>query len=126
MSVELVESFDGKVVTVRASDKLTREDYAHFVPAFERLIAQHGKIRVLFDLHDFHGWKTGALWEDMKFGVKHFRDVERLAIIGEKTWEKWMATFCRPFTTANIRYFDQSEAEAGRQRIEEGMTVATA
>jgi hypothetical protein len=80
MSVELVESFDGKVVTVRASDKLTREDYEHFVPVFERLIAQHGKIRVLFDLHDFHGWKAGALWEDMKFDVKHFRDIERLAI----------------------------------------------
>jgi hypothetical protein len=37
-----------------------------------------------------------------------------------------MATFCRPFTTAKIRYFDQSQAAAARQWIEQGMTVATA
>ncbi len=124
MSVKLMEGFDGKVLTVQASEKLTREDYQQFVPEFGRLIKEHGKIRVLFDMHDFHGWKAGALWEDIKL-VKHFRDIERVAMIGEKTWEKWMATFCRPFTTATIRYFDHSQAEEARQWIEEDLPVAT-
>lgn len=119
MNVELTESLDGKVLSVRASGKLTRDDYQHFVPEFERLISKHGKIRVLFDMQDFHGWKAAALWEDIKFELKHFKDIERVAMVGEKAWEKWMATFCRPFTTAAIRYFDHGEADKARQWIEE-------
>jgi hypothetical protein len=32
-----------------------KEDYEHFVPEFERLVRQHGKLRVLFDMTGFHG-----------------------------------------------------------------------
>jgi hypothetical protein len=123
MNVELKEDFDGKVLTVRATGKLTREDYHHFAPEIERLIKKHGKIRVLFDMHDFHGWKAAAVWEDMKFDAKHFRDIERLAMVGDKTWEKWMATFCRPFTTAAIRYFDHSEVDEAHKWIEEALST---
>jgi hypothetical protein len=30
-----------------------------------------------------------------------------------------MATFCRPFTTAKIKYFDQKDIEAARAWIQE-------
>jgi hypothetical protein len=66
----------------------------------------------------FHGWTTGALWEDIKFDVKHFSDIERVAMVGEKKWQKGMSEFCRPFTTAKIRYFDHSEANAAREWAE--------
>lgn len=102
-----------KVLVVRAKGKLTKEDYGAFEPAIERSIKEEGKIRLLFEMHDFHGWEAGALWEDIKFDLKHFADIERLAMVGDKKWEEWMAKFCQPFTTAEIRYFDQSEeAEA--------------
>jgi hypothetical protein len=77
-------------------------------------VKQHGKIRVLFRMNDFHGWEAAALWDDIKFDLTHFSDIERLAIVGEKRWEKGMATFCRPFTTASIRYFDVADIEAAR------------
>jgi len=114
MSIELQENNEARVVEVKATGKLTTEDYKHFVPEIERLVQQHGKIRVLFEMRDFHGWTAGALWQDLKFDLRHFRDIERLAIVGEKKWEAGMATFCKPFTTAKIRYFDQSQAEEAR------------
>ena len=60
-------------------------------------------------MRDFHGWDAGALWEDIKWDAKHFNDIERLAIVGEKTWHKLMAGFCKPFTTARVRYFTQEQ-----------------
>ena len=57
------------------------------------------------------------LWEDIKFDLKHFADIERLAIVGEKRWEQGMAAFCRPFTSAKIRYFDHSRIEEAREWI---------
>jgi SpoIIAA-like len=119
MSVELIESHEGKVLTVRATGTLVTEDYDHFLPVMERLIEQHGKVRVLCEMHDFHGWKLGALWEDLKFDVKHYSDIERLAVVGEREWEKWMTVFCRPFTNAKIKYFDRSEHEKACEWIQE-------
>ena len=111
MSVELKEENDGRILVIHVSGKLTTEDYEHFVPVVDRLVEKNGRIRILFEMHDFHGWKAGALWEDTKFAVKHFHDIERLAVIGEKRWQKGMTTFCRPFTKAEIRYFDHSQAD---------------
>jgi hypothetical protein len=111
MAVETQEKADGKVLVVRASAKLTREDYERFRPEVERLIGQRGKVRILFEMHDFHGWTAGALWQGIKFDMEHFRDIERLAVVGEKAWEHGMALFCRAFTNAEIRYFDRSQAD---------------
>jgi hypothetical protein len=109
----LNEEAGGKILSVKISGKLSKEDYQRFVPDVERLIKDHGKIRILVQMHDFHGWELGALWDDIKFDMKHFRDIERLALVGESKWEKGMAAFCKPFTTAKIQYFDETKlAEA--------------
>jgi SpoIIAA-like len=109
----------GNVLEVRATGKLTKEFYEELVPIVDQQIKQFGKIRVLFMMDDFHGWTAGALWEDMKFDLKHWRDIERLAIVGESKWEKGMATFCKPFTSASIKYFDECEIEAARKWLAE-------
>ena len=85
--------------------RLSRADFEKFAPETERLIRESVEIRLLVTLHDFHGWDAGALWADIKWDVKHFNHIERLAIVGEKSWHKWMTGFCKPFTTAEIRYF---------------------
>jgi hypothetical protein len=87
------------------------------VPAFESLVKKHGKIRVLFEMADFHGWRAGALWEDIKFDVKHLSDIDRLAMVGDKKWEQGMSVFCRPFTAATIRYFDVAAIQEARAWI---------
>ncbi len=123
MSVDLQEEAGGKVLIVKLSGKLTKDDYGRFVPEVERLIKQHGKVRVLCEMHDFHGWSAGALWEDIKFDIKHFAHIERLAFIGERAWEHGMAVFCKPFTTAKIRYFDAAKADEAREWIQADVRV---
>jgi len=114
ISVRLDDENGGKILVVHVSGKLTKSDYEQFVPSFERFVQQHGKLRVLFDMTGFHGWEAGALWEDIKFDVKHFGDIERLAMIGETKWEQGMAAFCKPFTKATIRYFHHTDAAEAR------------
>lgn len=119
MTLQLTEENGGKVVVVHVSGKLVKADYEHFVPEIERLVRQHGKLRLLFDMTDFHGWEVSAAWEDFKFGVEHFSDIERLAMVGEKRWQHGMATFCKPFTKAAVRYFDHADAAEARKWLGE-------
>lgn len=115
MSIEKRELEDGKTLEIHVTGKLSAEDYRHFVPEFDRLVQKNGKLNLLFEMHDFHGWDAGALWQDLKVDARHFNHIERLAMIGEKSWQKWMASFCKPFTTAEIRYFTHDETEAARE-----------
>jgi hypothetical protein len=119
----LQEESNGKLITVQLSGKLTKEDYEHFVPRIESAIKQNGKVRMLVQMHEFHGWELGALWEDVKFDAKHFTDIERLALVGESKWEAGMAAFCRPFTTASIKYFDHSKEAEAETWIREGLAA---
>lgn len=114
MPIKLIEEANGKLISVTVNGKLAKQDYEHFLPEVEGLIKKFGKIDILLTLHDFHGWNGGALWEDIKFELKHFSDIRRLAIVGETKWERWMAAFCTPFTSAQIKYFDQGQAAQAR------------
>lgn len=114
MTVELREELGKNVLELRLSDKLTKQDYETFVPEVERVIRLHGKVRMLVHMHNFHGWELSALWEDIKFDWKHFSDIERLALVGDRKWEAGMAAFCKPFTRATVRYFDETRADEAR------------
>ncbi len=109
------------VLWVRASGKLASADYEEFVPVVDELIAEHGRASILFEMHDFHGWTAGALWSDLAFGIKHFHDIDRLALVGEKLWQRGIALFCRPFTRARIRYFPAEQLDDAREWLHKGL-----
>ena len=44
MAAKLMQK-NSRLFEVQVSGKLVHEDYEHFVPEFERLVKQHGKIR---------------------------------------------------------------------------------
>jgi hypothetical protein len=99
------EIIHGNILEVDLHGRLAREDYEDLEPSIERMIQRQGKINVLVTMHDFDGWSPGALWEDLKWEAKHFSDIEKLAIVGEEDWHKWMTRFCDAFTNAEVRYF---------------------
>jgi hypothetical protein len=119
MSVELSQLDGANILEIKISGKLVKEDYERFMPELDRLIDQFRKIRLLVEMRDFHGWSAGALWEDIKLDWKHYSDIERVALVGDKRWQKGMSIFCKPFTTARIRYFELSDLANAREWIEQ-------
>lgn len=115
MPIQYSEKQEGRVLEVAVSGKIVKEDYETFVPVVDRLVQKHGKIQILMEMHDFHGWTLSAAWEDTKFGLHHFHDIEKLAIVGETKWQQAMAVFCKPFTKAEVRFFDSSAIDEARQ-----------
>jgi hypothetical protein len=111
----MIEKFDrstGNVLGFKLSGKLHDEDYKTFVPAVDAALKSHDKVRLLAEFHDFHGWDSHALWDDIKFAANHFTKVERIALVGDKKWEEWMAKVCKQFTAATVRYFDAGDLDA--------------
>jgi hypothetical protein len=117
--IEQLPAPSEKVLAFKLSGKLHDEDYKRFVPMIDAAIAQEGKVGLLAQFHDFHGWDLHALWDDIKFATTHCTRIERIALVGDKKWEQWMAGVCKPFTLAKVRYFDVSDTEAAKAWLAE-------
>ena len=76
--IEILERGSGKVFGMKVSGKLLHRDYQQFVPMLEKLIEEHGSVRCLIEMTDFHGIELRALWDEIKFDVRHARQIERL------------------------------------------------
>src|SRR5271166_1836753 len=110
--IATIETGSPKVVGLKLSGKLHDEDYRRFVPMIESILTAEGKVRLFVQFEEFQGRDMHAAWDDFKFGLSHYSDFERIAMVGDRRWEKWMASVCKPFTKAKLKYFDRSEVDA--------------
>ncbi|MEO8045383.1 MAG: STAS/SEC14 domain-containing protein [Spartobacteria bacterium] len=108
---------EGNLIRVEASGKLTQEDYDKLIPSWEKTIEQHGSMRLLLVLQNFEGWEPGAAWEDFRFSSSHQDKVERIAVVGEKAWQKWIMKLGSFFLRENLKYFDAPELAAAESWI---------
>ncbi len=108
---------EGNLITVRVSGKLTQEDYDELMPAWEHLIANQGSMRMLLVMEDFHGWKPVAAWDDFRFGTAHGKHIERIAMVGEKKWQEWLAKIGSIFTPERVRYFDLANLDSAERWV---------
>jgi len=118
---QMLDQSSGKVIGLRLSGKLLHEDYQQFIPKLEALIQEHGSIRCLIEMTEFHGFELRALWDEIKFDTTHATRIERCAVVGNKTWERWATNLCKPlFFKATIQYFDASKLDEAWEWINEG------
>ena len=112
--IETLPEMPAGTVGLKISGKLHDADYKAFVPQIDDAISRGGTVRILAQFHDFHGWDAHALWDDIAFATDHCAKIKRVALVGERAWERYMAAVCKPFTMAQIRYFDSADLAAAK------------
>ena len=63
-------------------------------------------MRLLLDLTDFHWEKVSAWGADLRFGREYHDKIDRVAIVGDKRWEKHLASLASPWYARDSKYFD--------------------
>ncbi|HHB11972.1 MAG TPA: hypothetical protein ENK62_02075 [Chromatiales bacterium] len=102
---------DPKVYGFRARGRLTHEDYERWVPRLEEILQAHRPIALLIELEDFEGWDREAFWDDLRFGLVHETDISRIAVVGDRAWQRLMVNLIRPLFTTELRYFDRKDLQ---------------
>lgn len=124
--LQFIPVFDGNSIAVRASGKLSHEDYQAFLPQLEEQISQLGKVSLLFELDNFSGWELKAAEDDFIFGMKHLDDLDRIAIVGDKAWEHWMTLMAKPFMpSGQVRYFNRENLQDAWDWLREKQALET-
>jgi hypothetical protein len=117
---EFIEGLPQDVLAVAAVGKVTHEDYrSTLVPRAEAMMTR-GPIRLLYVLgKKFAGFELGALWDDGAFGIKHWYDFSRIAIVTDHAWLRAMVSIFEPFFHAEVQLFKLSELSAAKSWIAE-------
>jgi hypothetical protein len=95
-----------------AIGKLTHEDYDMITPMIESALegVKDAKMSVLADLTEAEGWALRAAWDDFRLGMKHRREFERVAILGNKKWQEYSAKVGKWFVSGEVEYFEDEAA----------------
>lgn len=102
---------EGRYIVVQASGKLEAEDYSEIEKAIEEIAAKFHSVRMLLMLKDFEGWAWSGIAEEFRFGWKHRSQIEKLAIVGEKSSQEKLAWFVEVFSSTIVEFFLEEEGE---------------
>lgn len=112
------------IIATRANDLLGINDYEKIHPLIHNIIRSGKKVRWYFEMDDCSSSDSTGFWEDGiiefnygKMNFTHSEDIEKVAIVGAKKWEKWMKSIMKPFTKASVMYFDLPDREKGMEWI---------
>lgn len=77
-------------LSLKATGKLTHEDYEIITPMIDSALAEVKEpvVDVFIDGSELEGWELRAAWDDLKLGLKHGRDFNKIAIYGNKKWQE--------------------------------------
>ena len=99
------------VIGFEIEGKVRAEDYRDVVlPALERAAAT-GEVRFVVVIPDFHGMSGGAVWQDLKVGIEHFRAWKRIALVTDIEWMDRMTSMFGWMTPGEVRHFPLAQRE---------------
>ncbi|MGE0711785.1 MAG: DJ-1/PfpI/YhbO family deglycase/protease [Planctomycetota bacterium] len=113
---------EDEYVELLAKGKLTRAHYDAVVPRLEAQLETAGRLRALIRLEGFRGWAASGIAAELRFDLRHRKDFDRIAVVGEGKLQEWGTKLSRPFFGGEVRYFEQ--IAAARAWIAERAKVA--
>ena len=115
---KLIEDLPPGVLGIEATGKVTHEDYQNIlIPRAEAMIAK-GPVKFLYVAgKDFEGYELEALWDDSAFGVKHWHDFTRVAVVADQAWLRAAVTMFKPFLPCEVRLFNLGDLAAAKTWI---------
>ena len=100
-------------IELKAKGTLTHEDYLVLIPMMDSTVKSipNAKVNMLLNAQEFTGWEAQAAWDDFKFGMEYKDIFLKIAIVGTKTWQEYVAKMGDWFMHGEVKFFyDLDEA----------------
>jgi hypothetical protein len=107
--IETMERSTGSVLGYKISGDMTKSDYQTLVPAVEAAVKEHGSISLVLDMTGFHWEKVSAWGADLSFGKQFHDSIDKMALVGNKNWEKHLTKLAQPYYAKAAKYFETDD-----------------
>jgi len=94
-------------LSLKTVGTLTHADYQIITPMIDSALAgvKQPHVNVLIDGTELDGWELRAAWDDLKLGLKHGNEFNKIAIYGNKKWQELSTKVGGWFISGEVQYF---------------------
>lgn len=102
----------GSIVSIRFMDRMIDRQTRQLSAMLQRSIAEAGgRVRLLLAVEsEIHGRSPESLFENLQFLKMHADHIDRIAILGRRSWERTYVGLFGLFSGIEIGYFNRSDA----------------
>jgi hypothetical protein len=113
--IEMIDGLPDNVVGIIAKGRVTNSDCDKILkPAMESTLKRHDKVRLYYEI----GCRfPGAAWEDLRIGIEHIPQWERIAVVTDVGWVRHTVNALRFLMASEVRVFTSFQAPEGRAWI---------
>jgi hypothetical protein len=110
--IDIIPTNTDNVIGCKIVGKINTEDIEKLATYIEDKLLQNKKLRIYVEVTKLDGISLDALFKDLKFGIKHFKDFDKKAIVTDKEWTKKLAVVAdKIFTNIEVRCFSFEEKQ---------------
>jgi hypothetical protein len=109
--INFLNQSEHNLLAVAIIGKLNAEDERSLDHKLTTLNDTYGKLQLYVDLTEAEGIDFGALWQDIRNTLKHFNNIERIAVVGDQGWERFISGAAELLTPAECKFFYAQDHE---------------
>ena len=115
--IEILQTSGSNQIEFRYSGHVGQSDYETvLIPAIETALAEHDQVRLLAIMDGgFKGFNMGAICEDTKTGLSHWREFDRIAIATDSNWMSIGVRAMAPLFPCPMQVFPTADIEIARR-----------
>ena len=109
--IQIIDGLPDNVVGIIAKGRITTNDCDKILkPVMENTLKRHDKVRLYYQI----GCRfPGAAWENLRIGIEHIPQWERVAIVTDVGWVRHTVNALRFLIPGEVRVFTSNEAYEG-------------
>ena len=106
---------DTNIVEAKLDGEIQTKEIEALRSEIDSVLAEHGKLRLLFVYEGVGGTDPMAIWKDLKLEVRLVSDIEKMAVMSEKGWFGSVAGVLNSVMSMEVETFEPSRRDEALQ-----------
>jgi hypothetical protein len=116
---KILDLTDSNLIALQVEGKIVKTDYELLNTLLRNVRENYDTIRLYLEINNIEGIEPSAVWEDIKTYFRHFRDIDRVAVISSDSTVKTLTNLGKTFVSGETRFFNDSDFMRAREWIRE-------
>lgn len=116
--LEIIPFEEGNIIGFRLSGKMEDDEFDEIVVRMGGMLKEHKKLRVYAEVEEFKGMSVNTFMKDIHYSLKHWRDIEKEAVVSDKGWLKAWVGFAGSLVPGiEVKHFSFEEIEKAKEWV---------
>lgn len=103
------------IVALTIDGHINTQEFEKLKGQLEKSIKNWEEVKLLEVVKSFTGMSPRALFEDVKFGLNHYKDFSKAAVVTDKKWIDLLTKAIAPVAPFPVKVFELSEIDSAKE-----------